>query len=227
MAFLGAIRPDGHDIGFMLVDGRDVEHEDIPEAVTDPPVGQHGGVVHGTGIERELSDSGAVTVHDPQRFRTFLVVFLQVSRSVTDKHNAPVRKIHAGNVVERSIGQLHGFGAIRVDLAQVEPVLTVTAHAEEDLLAIIGNFGIEHRPLRQVGDPSQPTARFRRNQCVEVPPRPRGRHGSLHGIQRRSAVIDVAFPPIASGVFAVRVGIEAVDVAGNKDDARQRLLDLD
>ena len=226
MALLGPVGPDRHQVRLVLVGRRDVQQERVPQAEQDPAVGQHGRIEHGARIESQLLDPGSVAVGDPQRLGPLLVVLFQITRAVADKHDPAIGQIDAGDVVEGAVGQLDQSAAVGLDLVQVEPILPVAAHAEQDLAAVIGRLRVEHLAFGQLRDPAERAARAGRNQRVQVPAGASRRGRPFQRMLRGRAMVHVPFAPMTGAVprHSQRFVPRAEDLVGDEDDARQALL---
>src|SRR5262249_992598 len=118
-------------------------------------------------------------------------------------------------------GELPQAAAVDVDLVDVEPVLAVAAHGEQDLLAVERRRRLEDGPGVEVRQPRELAVGPGRPESVGVAPRPRPGHGALGAVIRRAARVDVAVAPvIAALVDAIAaVGLLVEHRCGDEDDA--------
>jgi hypothetical protein len=64
------------------------------------------------------------------------VVLFEIAGPIADEHDASVGQVDAGDVVERTVGELSQVVAVDADFVEVEPVFSVAADAEEDGSAV-------------------------------------------------------------------------------------------
>mgnify|MGYP000992552849 CR=1 FL=1 len=226
MPLLGSVGANGHEVGFMLVGRRDVQKESVPEAESNPPVGQDRGIEDGAGIEGQLRHAGAVGIHGPEGLGPFFVILFEIAGAVADEDDAAVGKVDAGDVVERPVGQLHQPVAVGADFVEVEPVLAVAPHAEEDSPAVVGRFGIEDLALGEVRDAGEDATGSRGHERIEMAARARRCRGPLQRMLCRGAVVDIALAPvIRSGPRQILAFVaRAEDLVRYENDAGERFL---
>src|SRR5262249_46150345 len=132
-----------------------------------------------------------------------------------------IGKVGAREVVERAVGEWAQAGAVDVDFKEVEPVLAVAAHREEDLPTIEMRLRLEDGPGGEVSEARQLAVGPGGDQGIEVAPRPYRAHGALGPVIGGASGVDVAVAPVIAALVdaGAAVGLLVEGRGGHEDDA--------
>src|SRR5262249_2043368 len=132
--------------------------------------------------------------------------------------DAAAGQVHAGEVVERAVGELAQVAAVEVDLVQVKPILAVAAHGEEDLLAVEGRLRPVDCAGLEVGQARELAVRPGRHEGGEVAAGARLPHGTLAAVEGRAARVDVAVAPVVAALVDAFAAVGSLVEDGGADE---------